>query len=523
MNIIVYCRVSSREQVDGTSLDSQQAACREFAARKGWNILEVFIEQGESAKFADRTTLLELLNYCKEKERHVEALLVWKLDRFARNIEDHYMIKATLRRMGVRVVSVTEPVDTDPNGKLMEAILAGFAQFDNDIRAMRSVQGMAQKLKEGIWPWQPPLGYLPPKMGKKRVPDRPDPVRFEPLKKAWRLFATGAYSKAEIVRLLRSWGVRAYRDNLLTPQTLDFIFNNPFYSGVLRDPWTSIEYPGRHVPMVTAEEFAQVQQVIQRRNRSAPHHLVHDDFPLRGHVRCPSCSWLLTASWTKGSHARYAYYSCNQRACSRFKKSLPAKTVHDEFLAFLPDLTLPTGVTAATVEDLHDRALEQTNLSRAGAMLRHERLRDLENQVQELIAMRTSHMLSDGEFLSQRDTLRRNMMKLQAKEHEERFQPLSQPEASGLVDGFTDFPGLWVDLPPVERQAFGRLLFPMGYVYQQIRTTERGLLFRVLEGYGDASSDLVRKTKTDPNAFFAEIRKFLAIVAKSLKPKQKAA
>src|SRR5262249_38520436 len=162
--------------------------------------------------------------------------IVWKIDRFARNVEDHYTIKAALKKLGVRILSVTEPIQADPNGKLMETILAGFAQFDNDIRALRTVQGMQQRLREGIWPWNPPLGYVSPKIGRKTKPDKPDPCSFEPIRKAWEMFATGAYMKADILRLLRSWGVNPSRGRLLSAQTLDHIFGNPFYAGTLRDP-----------------------------------------------------------------------------------------------------------------------------------------------------------------------------------------------------------------------------------------------------------------------------------------------
>lgn len=173
MNAVIYCRVSSREQVEGTSLDSQETACREYAHKHNLTVSRVFVEEGESAKFADRTQLLELLDYCRSKAYKVEVLIVWKIDRFARNVEDHYTLKAALRKSGVNVVSVTEPIQSDPNGKLLETILAGFAQFDNDIRAIRSVQGMQQRLRDGIFPWKPPLGYLPPKLGRKTEPDRP--------------------------------------------------------------------------------------------------------------------------------------------------------------------------------------------------------------------------------------------------------------------------------------------------------------------------------------------------------------
>ncbi len=111
MNGVIYCRVSSKEQVEGTSLESQQVACQEHARRNGIEITRVFVERGESAKFADRTQLLELLEFCSHPENAVRVLLVWKIDRLARNVGDHFNIKANLLKQNVRVVSVTEPID----------------------------------------------------------------------------------------------------------------------------------------------------------------------------------------------------------------------------------------------------------------------------------------------------------------------------------------------------------------------------------------------------------------------------
>ena len=150
MNTVAYCRVSSKEQVEGTSLESQEIACREYARRNRLEVVQVFVDRGESAKFADRPQLLEMLSFCKNREHAIEQLLVWKVDRLARNVGDHFNIKAALMKYGVQVVSVTEPIDAKPEGRLLETILAGFAQFDNDVRAARTVQGMRRKLQEGI-------------------------------------------------------------------------------------------------------------------------------------------------------------------------------------------------------------------------------------------------------------------------------------------------------------------------------------------------------------------------------------
>src|SRR5260370_12848699 len=120
MKGIIYCRVSSKEQVAGTSLESQEVACREYADRNQIQILKVFVEKGESAKFADRTQLLELMEFCRNRQNGVSSLLVWKVDRLARNVGDHFNIKAVLLKQSVQVVSVTEPIAANPDRKLLE-------------------------------------------------------------------------------------------------------------------------------------------------------------------------------------------------------------------------------------------------------------------------------------------------------------------------------------------------------------------------------------------------------------------
>src|ERR1700677_4319850 len=120
MTGVIYCRVSSKEQIEGTSLEVQEAARRDYARANTIRVLKAFVEQGESAKFADRTQLLELLEFCRKNKGSVDALLVWKVDRFARNVADHFSVKSTLAKLGVRIISVTEPIDNNPEGNLME-------------------------------------------------------------------------------------------------------------------------------------------------------------------------------------------------------------------------------------------------------------------------------------------------------------------------------------------------------------------------------------------------------------------
>ena len=72
---IIYCRVSSPEQVEGTSLESQERMCREYAKREGISALEVFIDRGESAKTADRTEFIKAISFCSQKKNEVKTTI----------------------------------------------------------------------------------------------------------------------------------------------------------------------------------------------------------------------------------------------------------------------------------------------------------------------------------------------------------------------------------------------------------------------------------------------------------------
>lgn len=516
MNGIIYCRVSSKEQIEGTSLESQEAACREYARSHNINTLEVFVEQGESAKFADRTQLLALIDFCRRNKGKVQVLLVWKVDRFARNVGDHFNVKAILSKYGVRVVSVTEPIDSNPEGKLMETILAGFAQFDNDIRATRTVQGMRRKLQEGIFPWQPPLGYRSATSGheKKNQPDQPDQPLFALLQKAWKEFATGAYTKAEIRRLMANWGVQTRMGSPLSAQSLDNFFRNKYYAGILVDPWSGDEHAGRHVPMVSREDFARVQQIISRRSRSLAHQKVREEFPLRGLIRCQNCRTYMTASFSRGRSQRYPYYHCIKDGCER--KSFAVGPLHDEFTAFL-GFVAPKPELVRKLEEMIVQAAEERQAT-LGARKRRRKaeLARTERQIQELIRMRTQGLITDQEFSAQKIILSGRRFAVESTPVADRCNPERiRAELAEITKPLTELSNTWHTLQPPFRRRFERLVLPVGFVNGETRTAELGLLFRTFGALAGNDSNVVPLVRKLSNRIIEELSALAAILRRS--------
>ena len=155
---VIYVRVSDPRQAENLSLATQLKACEDYCERQGFVILERFSEQGESAKTADRTELQRLLQYCRTHKGKVHFVVVFNLTRFAREKYDHFALRAHLKSLGISLRSATEPIDDTATGKLMEGVLAAFAQFDNDVRSDRTKAGMRAALELGRWTFLAPLG-----------------------------------------------------------------------------------------------------------------------------------------------------------------------------------------------------------------------------------------------------------------------------------------------------------------------------------------------------------------------------
>ena len=140
---VIYLRVSTEEQVDNFSLGTQEEICRKDATRKGYEIVKVFREEGKSAKtIIGRPTLLEMFEFCRINKRSLQAIFIYRLDRMSRQTADYLAIRKKLTDYGITLISATEPTGNSPTEKLIETMLAGVAQMDNDVRSERTKNGM---------------------------------------------------------------------------------------------------------------------------------------------------------------------------------------------------------------------------------------------------------------------------------------------------------------------------------------------------------------------------------------------
>ena len=314
-NSVLYLRVSTEEQTENYSLGTQEEICRREAVKRGLAVLNIFKEEGKSAKnMTGRPELIHMLEYCRKNKKVISAVLVYRLDRISRQTSDYLAIRKKLAECEINLVSATEPTGNSPTEKLVETMLAGFAQLDNDVRSERTRNGMRARFLAGLNTSHTPLGYLC-----EHGYATKDPKTFDLMKKAWDLMATGSKTLREMADIMNTWGLREQycgTEKLLRSQTISRLFKNKFYMGILTSERYPEEIKGQHVPMITARQYYRVQAILAGRNTNiavplAKRNIDNEDFPLRRFVICGKCGMVLTGAWSK--HHRYAYYFCRSR------------------------------------------------------------------------------------------------------------------------------------------------------------------------------------------------------------------
>ncbi len=400
-NCIIYCRVSSKEQVEGTSLETQERLCREFAARSGWNVTQIFVELGESAKSADRTEFNKAIALCNAKKDSVGFFVVYKLDRFARNQEDHAIVRGMLRRAGTELRSATERIDESPMGKAMEGIMSVIAELDNNVRMERTKGGMVQRIHEGVWVWMPPIGYYKPVNGK-GTNIVPDPITAPLLRLAFEEYAKGTYTYRALAELLEKKGLVTRNGKPPSFQLMEKIIHNPIYCGRIEAFGEVLT--GKFQPLVSEGLFNICQGIVNGvTTLVTPRSANNPMFPLRSFAKCKECHAPITGSASTGRKGvKYAYYHHHGRITCPISRSIPKETFEQTFVEFLDEITPRPEYLALFKEVVLDVwKSNYRQFDEANARINKE-IEKMEEERQRIFDLHRAKKYSDVEFEEQK-------------------------------------------------------------------------------------------------------------------------
>jgi site-specific DNA recombinase len=365
---VAYTRVSSAEQLrEGFSIAAQAGACRDYATRSGFQIVEEFSDD-ETAKAAGRTDFARMIAHLRANPTH--ALLVEKTDRLYRNLRDYL----TLDELGVEIHFVKEGGRDrrDSDARFMHLIRVGMARKYVENLSEEVKKGMRQKCAEGGWPTWAPLGYVNVKDAaeKKRTGGIvPDPVKAPMVRDLFEAAATGDYSLGDLRAIAEGSGLRGRFGAVLSKSAVQYVLTNTAYVGMF--DWAGVTYKGKYEPLIEPALFDEVQRVLRCATKSKTR--AHT-FTFAGILRCGVCDGLLTGDLKK---KRYIYYACRgAQGCKRF---YPEAVFETRAVEILRSLVIDEAVSEWIVEQLGRWYDEIGGRALTAITSHHRRLTEIKN------------------------------------------------------------------------------------------------------------------------------------------------
>ena len=338
MTAVIYARYSSDNQRE-ESIEGQIRECTAYAEKNGITVVKHYIDRALSAKTDNRPDFQQMI---KDSEKRLfDIVLVWKLDRFARNRYDSAHYEYQLERNHVKLVSATEPISDSPAGIMVKSMLTGMAEYYSAELSEKVVRGMTENVLKGKYNGGTiPIGF---KVDEEKF-FQVDPLKAPFVVEAFQRYNDGATMK-ELMNWLNDSGVTTNRNQKFTYNSVQTLLTNKRYIG--ENHFKDIVMPDSIPAIVDKDLFEEVQQKIKKNSRAPARHKAEDDYLLTTKLFCGMCGAMMFGECGTGRNkVVHHYYKC---ATAKRFKTCKKKTVRKEWLEDL--------VIAETMKLIQDDAV----------------------------------------------------------------------------------------------------------------------------------------------------------------------
>ena len=375
MTAVIYARYSSDNQRE-ESIEGQIRECTAYAEKNGITIVKHYIDRAISAKTDNRPEFQQMI---KDSDKKLfDIVLVWKLDRFARNRYDSARYKTQLKKNGVKLMSATEIISEGPEGIILESVLEGYAEYYSADLSEKVIRGMTENALKGKFTGGAiPFGY---------IINADHRFEIDPLTAPFVAETFQRYNDGQTMREIRDWlnekGVKNQRGGLMTFNTIQHMLNNRRYIGELK--YRDVLIPDAIPSIVSAELFNDVQEKIAKNKKAPARRKAEDDYLLTTKLFCGYCGALMFGeSGTSRTGEVHRYYKC---ATAKKHKGCKKKTVRKQWLEDLVvNQTMQLVKDDAAMESIIAKVMELQNKENTNIPLYEKQLRDAESGIQNML------------------------------------------------------------------------------------------------------------------------------------------
>jgi site-specific DNA recombinase len=392
---IALARVSSREQEkEGHSLDVQEDALRAFAAKDGGSITKLWRITETATKAEQRTSFREMLVFAKKNAEQIDGLIVYKVDRAARNMSDYGKLEELESVYGVPLIAISQHTQDNPAGRMARRMLASMAAFFTEQLAVDVKEGLARRVRDGWFPTVPPYGYSTERVNSRSIV-RVEPSEAENVKRIFHLYA---YDNRTLDGVIKQMDVEARAYTAKQPHwvrsKIHRILRDRAYIGDVKyhGGWV----PGRHDAIVNPTTFARVQELLGDKIYKAHELTYAGELIFCGHCGRPVTGEIVTK---KKSGKQYVYYRCARyTAPGHPRVRLREEQVEKQIVDMLAKLEQPKPIRDWFRSALIARATHDHEQSRARARDVQRQLDEVRRQQERLLNLHLSGTIDEAAF-----------------------------------------------------------------------------------------------------------------------------
>ena len=375
MTAVIYARYSSDNQRE-ESIEGQIRECTAYAEKNGITIVKHYIDRAISAKTDNRPQFQQMV---KDSDKKLfDIVLVWKLDRFARNRYDSARYKTQLKKNGVKLMSATEIISEGPEGIILESVLEGYAEYYSADLAEKVVRGQTENILKGRCNGgRGTFGYTLDSERKFHIDPLASPFVLESFKK---------YRDGLTMKEIRDWlnenGIKNPVGGAFTYNSVEHMLKNRRYIGELK--FRDVVVPDAIPPIIPLELFEDVQEKIAKNKKAPARRKAEDDYLLTTKLHCGYCGALMFGeSGTSRTGEVHRYYKC---ATVKKRKGCKKKTVRKQWLEDLVvNQTMKLVRDDAAMESIIAKVMELQDRENTNLPLYEKQLRDAESGIQNML------------------------------------------------------------------------------------------------------------------------------------------
>ena len=376
---VIYARYSSHNQRE-ESIEGQLRECHEYADKNNFIIIEEYCDRAISGK-TDHRPMFQKLIRDSEKGKF-QAVIMYTLDRFARNRYDSAIYKAKLKRNGVKVYYAKQPMPDTPEGIILESVLEGYAEYYSENLARSIKRGLKENALHGLAHGAPVLGY---KIGENKKYEV-EPIGAKAVQNIFEMYADGK-SKADICNWLNENGFKTSRGNSFNKNSLDRILRNDIYIGTYR--YSDVVIENNIEPIIDKHLFDRVQAKFQHNKSARAKNKANQDYLLSTKLFCGHCGNPMVGECGRsGTGVMYYYYKCSgrKRKLTKCNKKTEKK---DWIEKVVVKYTVQTVLTDSNIEKIAEKAMEliEKELKDTSILVSlQDRLKDINRRIKNLMS-----------------------------------------------------------------------------------------------------------------------------------------